>query len=188
MDLAVFNFLHQFLGSSPVLDAIGLICAEYLPYLIFFAVAIFVVRAPTRKEQLYRALVFALTTLLSRELFTETIRYFYNRPRPFLALHFDPLFIESSNSFPSGHAAFFFALAASLFFFNKKWSYWLFAFSVVNGIARVFAGVHWPSDILGGMILGVISAFIVQKLLGKFYPREVQTSPPHVNTTPSNPA
>ena len=36
------------------------------------------------------------------------------------------------------------------------------------GLARIFVGIHWPSDILGGLIIGAISAVIVKKLLPEF--------------------
>jgi len=44
-------------------------------------------------------------------------------------------------------------------------------FSLLNGVARVFAGVHWPFDILGGMALGILSAAAVIGLLMPYMPR-----------------
>ncbi|MEK7114763.1 MAG: phosphatase PAP2 family protein, partial [Patescibacteria group bacterium] len=83
-------------------------------------------------------------------------------------LVFKPLIdLEFSNSFPSGHASVFFALAMAVFLFNRRWSYYFFVGAVLNGLARVYVGVHWPTDILGGMVVGILSALIVWKVLPK---------------------
>jgi undecaprenyl-diphosphatase len=56
-----------------------------------------------------------------------------------------------------------------VFFFHKKWSFLFFVGAVLIGIARVIAGIHWPIDILGGAIIGILSAhgvlFICKKWL-----------------------
>jgi undecaprenyl-diphosphatase len=110
----------------------------------------------------------ATAVILSRGIITEVIRFFYNRPRPFLALSFVPLLNENSGSFPSGHASFFFALAPLAFLINKKAGYWFLVSSFSMVFARVAAGVHWPSDILGGIAIGLASFWIVKFALPKF--------------------
>ena len=68
---------------------------------------------------------------------------------------------ENHCSFPSGHAAFFFALAMAVYFYNKKWGTWFFATAILITVARVIAGVHYPPDILGGAVIGIMVAYIV---------------------------
>jgi undecaprenyl-diphosphatase len=48
---------------------------------------------------------------------------------------------------------------------KKKWSYIFMAGSLLMGIARIFVGVHWPLDILVGIVIAFVSAFIVNLLL-----------------------
>lgn len=72
--------------------------------------------------------------------------FFYHRPRPFLTHQMQPLLSENSWSFPSGHAAPFFALAAAVFLANKKWGTVFFAGVILMGIGRVAAGVHYPKN------------------------------------------
>ncbi len=92
---------------------------------------------------------------------TELIRFFYHRPRPFVAHQVHPLFFDNAWSFPSGHATFFFAMATAIYFYNKKWSIGFFIASILMTLSRIIAGAHYPSDIIGGMAIGMAVACIV---------------------------
>lgn len=170
LNTAVFNFIHAAAGASGLLDFLGVFCANDLPYLLVLAALVFVFRRRSAKERMFLFVTVGLAGLLSRGFLTEVIRFFYVHPRPFAALGFVPLIPESGNSFPSGHASFFFALAAVIWYFDRRWGWWLLALSLVNGIARVFVGVHWPFDILGGMALGILSAAAAIAALRRFMP------------------
>jgi len=82
--------------------------------------------------------------------------------------------VENLQSFPSGHAIFFFALSTVIYSFNKKLGIFFLAFSTLMSIARIFVGVHWPSDILAGAILGTIIGVII-KWVYKNYGDSVKT-------------
>lgn len=73
------------------------------------------------------------------------------------------------SSFPSGHAAFFFALSAGVYSFNKKAGIWFFVASSLIGLARVFAEIHYVSDILGGFIVAILSFGLINKLSKKIF-------------------
>jgi undecaprenyl-diphosphatase len=66
------------------------------------------------------------------------------------------LFNESGYSFPSAHATFFFALSIIVYKENKTSGIVFLILSSIMGMARVAAGVHYPFDILGGAIMGII--------------------------------
>src|SRR3989344_5189935 len=92
------------------------------------------------------------------------LKILINMPRPFDAIaNVSALFTESGQAFPSGHAAFFSALAFAIFFINKKAGYVFMLFALLIGLARIMAGVHFPVDILGGFTLGIAVAFLVEK-------------------------
>jgi undecaprenyl-diphosphatase len=83
---------------------------------------------------------------------------------------------EIGQSFPSGHAAFFFALATAVTLFNKKvhpersrrTGIWLFVGAFLISLARIYAGVHYPSDILAGAAVGVFSGWLVWRIFKKY--------------------
>jgi undecaprenyl-diphosphatase len=169
----LFRFIYGLSPRNFFLDGAAVFCAQYLPYLLVFGLLILVFYENGWRRKWYLFSEAAIAVILSRGLLTEVIRFFYHHPRPFDVLGFTPLVGESGSSFPSGHAAWFFALAMVIFFRNRKWGIWFFVLALMNGIARIYVGVHWPFDILGGAAIGIISAMFVHWLLrdsrGKLY-------------------
>lgn len=73
-----------------------------------------------------------------------------------------------SASFPSDHAAVSIAFLSSLFFFNYKKVAWYFlGFVILMNISRIVVWVHWPFDILWGVLTGLLSAYITYMFLQK---------------------
>ncbi|MDP3999079.1 MAG: phosphatase PAP2 family protein [bacterium] len=166
MDQSIFLFIHGLAEKNRFLDWAGILLADYLAYFLILGAVYFIF---VQKEWRRRYYIFSftlLTLVLSRGLLTEIIRYFYYRPRPFIALDFTPLINhDTAAAFPSGHAAVYFALALSVFYLiNRTWGWWFLAAALLMGLARVFVGVHWPLDILGGLVVALISFFVVKRL------------------------
>jgi len=97
-----------------------------------------------------------------------------HRARPFeLGGVKELLFHRPTYSFPSDHAAALFAVTASFWFSgNKKLSYLVLIVAIVICIFRVATGLHWPSDILAGAVLGILAGWLVDlfdKPLDLFY-------------------
>ena len=161
LDSALFQYLNAWAGSSRVLDGVIIFLASYLPYIlvvIFCALLFFAPYVYLRSTKMRMFWVVVCSGVIARVGVTEVIRFFYHRPRPFMVYHVHQLISEREWSFPSGHAAFFFAMAAAIYFYNKKWGIAFFLAALVMGVARVAAGVHWPSDIIGGALVGIASA------------------------------
>ena len=92
----------------------------------------------------------------------------YLRAEGFAVLNFDPLIAEmNKGAFPSGHAAFYFALILPVFLIDKRLGQYLTGAVLLMGIARVFVGVHWPADILAGAAVAVVSFYFVRHLLDR---------------------
>lgn len=181
IDLILFHWLNSWSGVSPFFDWLIVFQATYfwgviMALVVCFALATFFPLWHAARVHGISLFIFALVSaFLARFVFTELIRFFYIRPRPFMVLEDvmvlkHQLFgeITTSGSFPSGHAALAFAVATTISFYYPKTSvlFFLAAFSI--GMGRVAAGVHWPSDILGGAIVGLVSAFVVNFAWNKY--------------------
>lgn len=98
-------------------------------------------------------------------LLTTGLKYAVNRPRPFEQYPND--IVKRTNagkySFPSGHTSTAFATATALTLSTKKWYVAVpsYAYACAVGYSRMRLGVHFPSDVLGGMILGIGSSLLV---------------------------
>ena len=166
LDASVFFLLNAWAGQTALGDTIITFFAETSGFVLLFIFLFAIVRSRiSAKQKTHRIIVGIVSMFVSRYIVTEIIRSLHPTPRPFVLYHAHQLIAEHGNSFPSGHAAFFFALSASVFFWNKRLGMILFGASIVMGIARVIAGVHYPSDIIAGMIVGVTSAWLVTRAL-----------------------
>jgi len=163
MDLnrQVFDFVFSFSGKVPLLDAFGVFLAEYLPYFLIIALFFLISSYSSWKK---RATVFSFLVfvpLLGRGVIGYIIGFVFPIARPFIALDFVPLVGRvPAAAFPSGHATVFFSLAFALFFLNRSWGWSYLLAACLIGLARVFVGVHWPLDILGGILIALISTSI----------------------------
>src|SRR3989338_1988996 len=164
IDLYFFNLINGFAGRWTWLDYFGIFCAEYLGYVLLFVLALFLL-ANWKKS--WKTVFFALAAgVVSRFIIGFLIRFLWFRPRPFVVENFIPLIYQNpaEASFPSGHALFYFAISAIIYLCNKKAGILFYIASFFIVISRVFAGVHWPSDILAGAILGILTGYILNWL------------------------
>lgn len=147
------------------MELIIIFSAKYLGYILL---AVFLILFFKNRNKVF-LFVPLISALVSRFIFTEIIRFFYFRPRPFIEQAVNPLIEHAPDaSFPSGHAAFFFALSAGIYSFDKRAGIWFFAGSLLIGSARVFAGLHYFTDILGGLLIGIFSFWLVNLIFRKF--------------------
>ena len=161
----VFKFFYYKIPHNGFLDVLGIFCAEYLPYLLVLGFLVLLYYQSTWRRRIYLFCEAALAVILSRGLITEIIRLFYHHERPFSFYNFTPLIPESGWSFPSGHASFFFALAMVIWYANRRWGTIYFILVTLVCLARIFVGVHWPLDIIGGAVVGIVSAIAIRALL-----------------------
>ncbi|MFA6463499.1 MAG: bifunctional DedA family/phosphatase PAP2 family protein [Candidatus Paceibacterota bacterium] len=131
------------------------------------------------RSKRYKDLTFFGVTLLLSSLSVILLKIFFSRPRPLF--HF--IFKETSSSFPSGHAVLATIFLALICYeaknYMKKWQLiLLYAFSGVLiflvGFSRLYFGVHWASDVIGGFCFGIFffsTSLLSFELLEQLYKR-----------------
>lgn len=77
--------------------------------------------------------------------------------------------LPTDYSFPSGHTMVCFIAATILAMYNRKWGYIAFPVAVLMGFTRLYLYVHFPTDVVGGAVLGVLLGVAVTLLMRKFF-------------------
>ncbi len=180
LNTQIFYFLNNFASQYDWLDTLIVFCAQWLPFIlvgIFILYYLRVFLSPRFKETsegesawvyAFKNIFIVLGSTFLVWGFSQIINYFYYSPRPFLVLDdINLLFAHGDvDSFPSGHATFFFSLALMSYYYSPRWLVNLLLVGAVTiSIARVASGVHWPMDILGAFVLGGIGVILIKKFI-----------------------
>lgn len=165
-NLRLVNFLYHIATSSSIGRLTTLILGKWLSPLVAFFFLGWMAFIWARYGELTMLIQTAFAVIFSR-LLLEVLRLCYkNCKRPFNALNIQPVFrpFENGSSFPSSHAVFHFALAAVGIAYSMEIGLALFVAALVIGLGRIAAAVHWPTDILVGAVLGILSGYIAQSV------------------------
>lgn len=95
----------------------------------------------------------------------------YVRQRPFVAVSGVKLLVPhgADGGMPSHHIVFMATLVTTVFFYERKFATFLAFLTLITGFARVVAGIHYPSDIVAGALLGVGIAYAYRWGMVKFF-------------------
>ncbi len=167
IDLKLLHNLNK--NEHPKWDnAMMLTSHSIYPTIIIAPTSLFLIGYFKHDKLMMRNGIKTSVAIGSTILITTGLKLVINRNRPFIQYPNDV--IKRANvgpySFPSGHTASAFATATALTLATKKWyvavpSY-LYACSV--GYSRLRLGVHFPTDVLGGMVVGIGSSLLVWQI------------------------
>ncbi len=163
MDSTWFLYLNGLPEKIPVLGGTAVVLAKY--GIIFYVGLICWLwwrgtGAPTERRRLVLLAVLAVALSVGLNI---TVNVLAPRPRPFLVLPAHVLVSSPPGdpSFPSDHAAVTSSMAITLFLGGQiRWGMLGILGAVLIGLGRVVIGVHYPSDILGGVLIGTASGIV----------------------------
>ncbi len=160
-------YINSFVGKSTVFDHFAkVVASDYLVPLIFSAVLFciwFVGRDVCARRRYQRATLIGATGIGIANLIVDLIDTAYDRPRPFdeLGDTMTLLFYRSTDpSFPANPMAVVFAIATAVMLADRRLAWWLFGLAATYSAFRVYVGTFYPTDVIGGAIIGVIATLL----------------------------
>ena len=180
VDLTIFHFFNITLSTAPG-DLFWPYITDYdkrLPIRIILVGIWLLLMVKGGKRGRTAALILIPLIVLSDQFSSHLIKPLAGRIRPCHVLPPDQIHLlvgcGGGLSFPSSHAVNNFGIATMFSFYYPKIRVGLFAFASLIALSRVFVGVHYPFDVLGGAIIGTSVALVVvwswQVLSEKFFP------------------
>jgi undecaprenyl-diphosphatase len=161
IDLVIFYFFNHTL-STPFLDKFFSIITNvnnwYITYVILLLICFFKGGIKGKIAVAGVILLIAFSDQFAYHILKET----FHRLRPCMALKdaITPLGCNGTYSFPSNHAVNNFAAATFFYFLFPKYKWPLFITASLIAISRVYLGLHYPSDILGGALIGSFLGYV----------------------------
>jgi len=177
LDKAVFVFINQTI-ANPAGDLLWPLITNYdrlvplfavghlhvtVSHLVLLGIAVLLIVKGGARGRIAVIMVF-LTLAAADQVSSSVIKPFVDRPRPcspeagLTGVHM-VAGCGPGKSFPSSHAVNNFAVACIFAFFYPRWKWALFGWASLVALSRPALGVHYPSDILGGAIIGSVIAF-----------------------------
>lgn len=152
LDAEIFHLINS-LPHNSAMDAAVVFFTRYPAIFLLSALAPFILR--DKKEGLKVILLCILAVGLS-DMTGNALKHIFARPRPFEALDGAVKLVAAhGGSFPSSHASNSFAFAMAAFLIIPRAGWPLFPIAFFVALSRVYAGVHYPSDVAFGAVWGI---------------------------------
>jgi len=174
LDHSLCLWINGLAGKFVSLDSLGIFCADFLIFIIpLFIILFYFFSRRSRLVSIFLKIILAMAlAYLVSHLLNYALGIFFVRHRPFVAY---PAIYQLSKfwaspqdfSFPSDHTATVFVMGLMVFLDWRKFGIILLALASVVGLSRIFIGVHYPLDILGGIFTALFSVWIVNLIFRK---------------------
>jgi undecaprenyl-diphosphatase len=176
IDQSLFHFINRDLGI--VVDWVAVAISHRI-FGIVLGILVCVWQVKTaRSKSIGQIVALGLAILIADGVGARLIRPLIGRVRP---CYFLPegtfrnlAFAANAGSFPSLHAANFFALAFIGSLANRKLAVPLYAIAIAVALSRVYLGVHWPLDVVAGAVWGTFCAWVAWQIANFGFRRNKQ--------------
>lgn len=165
IDLAVFYFINNSM-SSVILDRFFSFITNVNNWYISYLILLGILFTKDGMRGKYAGWLVILLVLLSDQFGAKVLKEWVARVRPCNVLPdvLTPLGPTGSYSFPSNHALNNFAVATFFSLIYPNLNYLLYTVASLIALSRVYLGLHYPSDVLGGAVIGILFGYLFAKL------------------------
>jgi undecaprenyl-diphosphatase len=171
-DRHLFLYINGWAGRFGPLDAVMKALAN--DYLVPVTLCLFLLWLWFAHPGVRRAQLGVLTAVIALGVGNGIIKLmneFYYRTRPFKELTVNLLFYRPhDSSFPSNGTAAAFMIATAVFLGNRRAGTVALVIAFLYGFSRVYVGIHYPFDVLGGAAIGAAVSYGVWRLLPRLEP------------------
>lgn len=154
----LFFLIFNLNGRSWILDKLMVFGADQLIYILILFMFILGFKGGIKEKKAFLLILLGVPLAI---LLIKGIHLFFFESRPFVTFHLTPFVKEAVDaSFPSRHTTISSVIAFSFIYFKSKWSLsFLFAVAWI-GLSRIYVGVHYPLDIIGGFLVGLTALMV----------------------------
>jgi len=182
LDFVIAKVINNF-AHGTFLDKISWLISYRLFLIGAIAVIVLIILWKDKKYGKYLFIAFIIAAamhglfneVLWKEVFADDIWF---RERPYVA-HPDDIFpignLNTDNSFPSNHLSFLtLSIVVICYFYRKRWVWFSSVFAIIlMSLSRIHNGMHYPTDILGGIITGMLYGIIGIEIADYIYRKQL---------------
>jgi len=162
LDENIVIWLNGLSGNVKLIDDLmRLAASDYLMPLVFSLGMLglwFSGKTPAERIRYQLTMLMGISALSIANVVVWLFNIWLERPRPFVE-HGDELnllfYPPTDPSFPANPVAVGFAAATAAWTINRKFGWWMYAAATLFGFSRLYAGVFYPTDIVGGALVGI---------------------------------
>ena len=156
------------------MDSLIAFLAKYLIFIMALACLVLWFKHEDKEKRQFAVAV--IISVVLAIILAKLASKLYFHHRPFVSKGIQPLVSHNDdNGFPSDHTTVAMAAATAVYFYRRKAGIVLMFLALLLGVSRVAAHVHWPADIIGGLVIGTISAWLGFIIAKKYVPKAAPT-------------
>ncbi|MEX0933134.1 MAG: phosphatase PAP2 family protein [Candidatus Paceibacterota bacterium] len=157
----LFYILNSFSGLYPILDSVLFSLANGTGVVLFLLITLWVLVREKNWKRSALLLAHIVIPVCIAIIYTEVLKNLFQAPRPWVSLSDVRVLFEYGgfDSFPSGHATAYGALALSTYFYSRHLGLYIGLVALCISLSRIIVGIHWPLDIIAGFAIGFSIAY-----------------------------
>jgi undecaprenyl-diphosphatase len=160
IDIKVLNLINKNLRHALLDKMMPLITALGNGGIVWVIISLCLINSDSYRKEGYMVIASLIATTIIGE---GVIKHLIKRTRPFIKLKLNNLLISKpiTHSFPSGHTASSFAAAGIFYMMDNRYSIMVVILAALIAFSRIYLNVHYPTDVVTGIILGLLCSRLV---------------------------